>query len=104
MTVCAAIDRNGYQPVHRPDHSQPPRPGDSAWNNLHCRNRRIYDDPARLAAARNTRPYLIQQYSRQLYGESAMIRSIAVPIRVFGKHWGAVRTTYKIGLLAPTAS
>jgi methyl-accepting chemotaxis protein len=104
MTVCAAIDRNGYQPVHRPDHSQPPRPGDSAWNNLHCRNRRIYDDPARLAAARNTRPYLIQQYSRRLYGESVMIRSIAVPIRVFGKHWGAVRTTYKIGLLAPTAS
>ena len=28
-----------------------------AWNERNCRNRRIYDDPARLTAARSTRPY-----------------------------------------------
>jgi methyl-accepting chemotaxis protein len=103
MTVCAAIDRNGYLPVHRPDHSKPQRPGETEWNSRNCRNRRIYDDPARLAAARNTRPYLIQQYPRHLEHETLMIRSIAAPIRVFGKHWGALRTTYKIGQ-APTRS
>ena len=96
MTLCATIDRNGYLPVHRPNHSQPQRAGDSEWNDRNCRNRRIYDDPARLAAARNTRPYLVQQYPRQLENGTFMIRSIAAPIRVFGKHWGAVRTNYKV--------
>jgi methyl-accepting chemotaxis protein len=97
MMLCAAIDRNGYLPVHRPQHSQPQRPGEAEWNNYNCRNRRIYDDPARLAAARNTRPYLIQQYPRHLENETLMVRSIAAPIRVFGKHWGAIRCSYKIG-------
>jgi methyl-accepting chemotaxis protein len=100
MTLCSAIDRNGYIPVHRPEHSQTQRPGDSVWNARHCRNRRIYDDPARLAAARNTRPYLIQQYLRARESDTLIIRSVAAPIRVFGKHWGAVRCTYKVGRLA----
>ncbi len=94
VTVCAAIDRNGYLPVHRPSQSQPQRPGDVAWNESNSRNRRIYDDPARLAAARNTRPYLIQEY---LIGHSTtMVRSISAPIRVFGKHWGAARINYSL--------
>jgi len=97
MTLCAAIDRNGYLPVHRPHHSQPQRPGEPDWNDHNCRNRRIYDDPARLAAARNTRPYLIQQYPRHLEHETLLIRSVAAPIRVFGNHWGAIRCTYKVG-------
>jgi methyl-accepting chemotaxis protein len=97
MILCATIDRNGYLPVHRPVHSQPQRPGEREWNHINCRNRRIFDDPARLAAARSTRPYIIQQYPRHLERETVMIRSVAAPIRVFGKHWGAVRTTYKIG-------
>ena len=96
MTLCAAIDRNGYLPVHRPKHSQPQRPGEPAWNDRNCRNRRIYDDPARLAAARSTRPYLIQQFRHEREGEMLLIRAIAAPIRVFGKHWGAIRTTYRV--------
>jgi methyl-accepting chemotaxis protein len=92
--LCVAIDRNGYIPVHRPHHSQPQRPGDVEWNAIYCRNRRIYDDPKRLAAARNTRPCLIQQYSREYDKKTQVLRPIAVPIRVFGKHWGAVRVSY----------
>ncbi len=92
--LCVAIDRNGYIPVHRPAHSQPQRPDDIEWNAVHCRNRRIYDDPKRLAAARNTRPYLIQQYSREYDKKTQVLRPIAAPIRVLGKHWGAVRMSY----------
>lgn len=94
--LCVAIDRNGYIPVHRPHHSQPQRPGDVEWNATHCRNRRIYNDPKRLAAARNTRPYLIQQYSREYDSKKQVLRPIAVPVRIFGKHWGAVRVSYVI--------
>jgi methyl-accepting chemotaxis protein len=94
--LCVAIDRNGYIPVHRPHHSQPQRPGEVEWNAVHCRNRRIYNDPKRLAAARNTRPYLIQQYSREYDDKKQILRPIAAPVRVFGKHWGAVRVSYVI--------
>ena len=94
VTVCAAIDRNGYLPVHRPSQSKPQRPGEVAWNETNSRNRRIYDDPARLAAARSTRPYLIQEYL--IEHSTTMVRSISAPIRVFGKHWGAARINYKI--------
>lgn len=96
MVLCIAIDRNGYIPVHRALHSQPQRPGDVEWNASHCRNRRIHDDPTRLGAARNTRPYLIQQYSRQYEGKNQVLRTISAPIRVFNKHWGALRISYEM--------
>jgi methyl-accepting chemotaxis protein len=96
MTLCAAIDRNGYIPVHKPKHSLPQRPGETHWNERHCRHRRIYNDPLRLTGARSTRPYTIQQFKHERAGEMLLIRAVAVPIRVFGKHWGAIRTTYRI--------
>jgi methyl-accepting chemotaxis protein len=96
LTLCSAIDRNGYIPVHRSKHSQPQRPGDPQWNDRNCRNRRIYDDPLRLTAARSTRPYTIQQFQHEREGKIISIRAVAAPIRVFGKHWGALRTTYKV--------
>jgi methyl-accepting chemotaxis protein len=97
MLFCAAVDRNGYLAVHNKVYSQPQRPGDVTWNTAHCRNRRIFDDRAGLSAARNVRPYLIQNYPRDMGGGVIVVmREIDVPIRVFGKHWGAFRTAYKI--------
>ena len=96
MIFCAAVDRNGYLGVHNNIYSQPQRPGDVTWNTAHSRNRRIFDDRARLSAARNVRPYLIQNYPRDMgNGVLILMREIDVPIRVFGKHWGAFRTAYK---------
>ncbi len=101
MVLCVAIDRNGYIPVHRSLHSKPQRPDDPAWNAVNSRNRRLYDDPHRLGAARNTRPYLIQQYMRDYGNGKQILRTVAAPIRVFGKHWGAARTSYELFLDAP---
>lgn len=96
MAFCAAVDRNGYLPVHNRVYSRPQRPGDVAWNTANSRNRRIFDDRAGLAAARNVRPYLIQSYPRDMgNGVVVMMREVDVPIRILGKHWGAVRTAYK---------
>ena len=97
MFFCAAVDRNAYLSVHNKVYSQPQRPGDVTWNTAHCRNRRIFDDRAGLSAARNVRPYLIQNYPRDMGGGVIVVmREIDVPIRVFGKHWGGFRTAYKI--------
>ena len=97
MIFCAAVDRNGYLPVHNLLYSQAQRPGEIAWNMANARNRRIFDDRAGLTAARNVRPYLIQNYPREMgNGVTIMMREIDAPIRVFGKHWGGFRTAYRL--------
>jgi methyl-accepting chemotaxis protein len=94
---CVAIDRNGYLPVHNRIYSHPQRPGDVAFNTANSRNRRIFNDPAGLAAGRNQRPYLIQSYARDMGGGiTVMMREIDVPIRIRGRHWGGFRTAYKL--------
>jgi methyl-accepting chemotaxis protein len=97
MAFCAMVDRNGFLPVHNKIYSHPQRPGDVAWNTANSRNRRIFNDPAGLAAGRNVRSYLIQSYARDMgNGNTVMMREIDVPIRVQGRHWGGFRTAYKL--------
>jgi methyl-accepting chemotaxis protein len=97
MVFCAATDRNGYLPVHNKKFSQPQKPGDPAWNAANARNRRIFDDRAGLAAARNTRPFLIQSYPRDMgNGTVVMMKEVDAPIRVRGRHWGCFRTAYRL--------
>jgi methyl-accepting chemotaxis protein len=97
MVFCVMIDRNGYLPVHNNIYSHPQRPGDVAWNTAHSRNRRIFNDPAGLAAGQNQRSYLIQSYARDMgNGITVMMREIDVPVRVNGRHWGGFRTAYKL--------
>ncbi|MBR0755962.1 methyl-accepting chemotaxis protein [Bradyrhizobium jicamae] len=97
MAFCVMIDSNGYLPVHNKVYSHPQRPGDVAWNTANSRNRRIFNDPAGLAAGRNQRAYLIQTYARDMgNGNTVMMREIDVPIRVRGRHWGGFRTAYKL--------
>lgn len=97
MVFCAMIDRNGYLPVHNKIYSHPQRSGDVVWNTANSRNRRIFNDPAGLAAGRNLRSYLIQSYARDMgNGKTIMMREIDVPVRVNGRHWGGFRTAYKL--------
>ncbi|MBR0792334.1 methyl-accepting chemotaxis protein [Bradyrhizobium manausense] len=97
MAFCAMVDRNGFLPVHNKVYSHAQRPGDTAWNTANSRNRRIFNDPAGLAAAHNLRSYLIQSYARDMgNGNTVMMREIDVPIRVQGRHWGGFRTAYKL--------
>ena len=96
IVFCAAVDRNGYLPVHNKIYSRPQRSGDVAWNTANARNRRIFDDPAGLAAGRNQRSYLIQSYARDMgNGTTVMMREIDVPIRVNGRHWGGLRLAFR---------
>lgn len=97
MIFCACIDRNAYLPVHNAKYSRPQQLGNIAWNTAHSRNRRIFDDRAGLAAGRNSRAYLIQNYPRDMgTGVTIMMTEIDAPIRVHGKHWGGFRTAYKL--------
>ena len=81
-----ALDLNGYAPAHTTRCSQPPTQ-DAVHDLAASRDRRIFDDPVSLRAAQNTRPFLLQTYTRDT-GEHLV--SLALPIRVRGRHWGAL--------------
>jgi methyl-accepting chemotaxis protein len=95
IVFCAAVDRNGFLPTHNRKFSQP-QSSDVAWNTANCRNRRIFDDRVGLAAARNTKPFLLQSYRRDMGGGVFVpMKDVSAPIMVRGRHWGGLRLAYK---------
>ncbi len=97
IAYSAAVDRNGYVPVHNKIYSEP-QGGDPDWNFRHSRNRRIFDDRAGLAAARNLHGVLVQTYPRHIgSAEVEMMKDLSAPIMIQGRHWGAVRIGVPLG-------
>lgn len=96
IVFCAAVDRNGYLPTHNLVYSRP-QGDDPVWNAANCRNRRIFCDRTGLGAGRNTRPFLLQTYRRDMGGGAfALMKDISAPITVKGRHWGGLRIGYKV--------
>jgi methyl-accepting chemotaxis protein len=96
VVFCAAVDRNGYLATHNHKYSQKQRPDEPVWNTANCRNRRIFSDRAGLSAARTSREYLLQTYDREMGdGVVVTLKQIDVPIKVQGRHWGAVRAAFR---------
>jgi methyl-accepting chemotaxis protein len=97
MVFCAAVDRNGYLPVHNMIWSKPQRPGDPVWNAANARNRRIFDDRQGLTAARSTRPFTVTIYRRDMGGgKVTVLKELVAPITVSARHWGGFRMAYRL--------
>lgn len=84
---CLAVDTNGYGATHNSWYSKAPS-GDAAVDLVNSRDKRIFNDPAGLRAARNTQRFLLQTYARDT-GE--IMTELDVPIMVNGRHWGGLR-------------
>ncbi|MFK7762835.1 MAG: methyl-accepting chemotaxis protein [Roseobacter sp.] len=94
IVFCAAVDVNGYLPSHNKKFSQNPT-DDPVWNTANCRNRRIFDDRVGLKAGRNTEPFLLQVYRRDMGGGTfKMMKDLSAPIKVQSRHWGGLRLAY----------
>ncbi|MBD3844304.1 methyl-accepting chemotaxis protein [Bosea sp. OAE752] len=96
LSFAVAGDRNGYVPVHNAAHSLPPRRGEPGWNATYARNRRIYDDRVGISFGRSVRPFLVQRSLQDLGRGLEAFSEIGAPIRVRGRHWGGVRTAYRL--------
>jgi len=97
IVFCAAVDRNGYLPMHNIKSSHPQRPGEVEWNTINSRYRRIFSDRVGLACGKNTDPFLVQTYRRDMGGGVfAMMKDVCAPIWVNGRHWGGLRIGYKV--------
>lgn len=96
IAFCCVVDRNAYLSTHNLRYSEP-QGDDPVWNTAHARNRRFFDDPTGLAAARTREPYLLQTYRRDMGGgHFVLMKDVASPIYVHGLHFGAVRIGYEI--------
>jgi methyl-accepting chemotaxis protein len=94
IVFCVTVDRNGYLPTHNRKFSKP-HGADVAWNTANGRNRRIFDDRVGLSAGRNTRPFLLQTYRRDMGGgQYCLMKDVSAPITVQGRHWGGLRLAY----------
>jgi methyl-accepting chemotaxis protein len=95
IVFCAALDRNGYLPTHNRVYSKP-QGDDPVWNAANCRNHRIFNDRTGLGAGRNTRPFLLQTYRRDMGGGNfVLMKDVSAPIVVKGRHWGGFRVGFK---------
>jgi methyl-accepting chemotaxis protein len=95
IVFCVAWARSGYLPTHNPDYRRP-QGSDPVWNAAHCRNRRIFKDRAVQRVSRNTKPFLLQTYRRDMGGGVfALLKDLSAPIYVRGRHWGAFRMGYR---------
>ncbi|MDG0855216.1 methyl-accepting chemotaxis protein [Roseateles puraquae] len=95
IVFCIAADRNGYIATHNRKYCQAQRPGDTVWNTANSRYRRIFNDRTGLASARNTRPFLLQTYRRDMGGgRFVVLKEAAAPIVVQGRHWGGLRLAF----------
>jgi methyl-accepting chemotaxis protein len=95
VVFCAAVDRNAFLPTHNAKFSKP-QGGDPVWNTANCRNRRIFNDRTGMAAAQNSRRFLMQTYRRDMGGgKSVLMKEVDAPIRVHGRHWGNLRMAYQ---------
>ena len=96
IAFCAAVDRNGYLPTHNLIYSKP-QSDDPVWNAGNCRNHRIFNDRTGLGAGRNTKPFLLQTYRRDMGGGSfVLMKDLSAPITVKGRHWGGLRIGYRV--------
>jgi methyl-accepting chemotaxis protein len=94
VVFCAAVDRNGFLPTHNAKFSKP-QGRDPVWNAANCRNRRIFADRTGLAAGRNSHPFLLQSYRRDMGGgKKVVMKDLSAPILVGGRHWGGLRLAY----------
>jgi len=82
-----AVDINGYAPTHNKKYSRKPT-GDVQMDTINSRDKRIFKDHAGLRAAKSELPFLMQTYARDT-GE--ILNDFSMPIKVNGKHWGALR-------------
>ncbi|WP_425229806.1 methyl-accepting chemotaxis protein [Sphingomonas sp.] len=88
-------DVNGYLPTHVSERSLPPRPGDAAWNDMHCRNRRIFMDPATQRAIDSTDSFSMSVYQLERSSQRTMVKSVFVPLFFDGRRWGNFEIAYR---------
>ena len=93
FAIC--VDRNGFAPTHNSRYAQP-LTGDPRTDLTNSRDKRLFNDPTGLRAARNDKSLLLQTYMRDT-GE--VLCDLSMPIALNGKPWGSIRLGFDPAIL-----
>lgn len=93
--VAFVVDQRGYCPVNNSWFSKKPS-GDPAVDLMTSRDKRMFEDPSGLRAARNTERFLLHTYVRDT-GE--IMTEIDSPIFVGGRLWGNLRLGFDASVM-----
>jgi len=94
--VCS--DVNCYVPTHQTARSQPQRPGQTEWNMLNSRNRRILTDDATQRAIASDQSFMMAVYRLEGEGDDySLLKTVFVPLRFQGRRWGNFEIAYVDG-------
>jgi len=85
FAIC--VDGNGYAPTHNSRYARP-LTGNPEQDLARSRDKRLFDDPTGIRAARNQKNLLLQTYMRDT-GE--ILCDLSMPLVLDGRHWGSVR-------------
>lgn len=91
MVYVILADANGYVPTHNSKYSQA-LTGNKDYDAKHNRTKLLFNDRTGLAAAKNTAPFLLQEYQRDT-GET--ILDLSIPISIRERHWGCIRVGFR---------
>jgi methyl-accepting chemotaxis protein len=95
IIFCVCLDRNAYLPTHNRKFSQPQRQ-DPVWNAENSRNRKIFTDRNSVAAGRNTKPFVLLTFRRDMGGgKFVLMKYLTSPIYIQGRHWGGMSIGYR---------
>ena len=94
VTLCFAVDNNGYVPTHNQKFAKPQGP-DPEWNKGNCRNKMIFNESRMIDVIRSKKPFLLTAQRRDFgNGNFMLVKSVQVPLILRGRFWGAVLTAY----------
>jgi methyl-accepting chemotaxis protein len=91
LVFAIACTQQGYVPTHNQAFSRA-LTGDPAFDTVHNRTKRKFDDRTGIRCGSHQQPVLLQTYTRDT-GE--LMHDLSVPIMVKGRHWGGLRLGYK---------
>ncbi|MCX5785527.1 MAG: SpoIIE family protein phosphatase [Elusimicrobia bacterium] len=93
FTYAVMVDINGYVPAHNSIYNRP-LTGDFAFDLLHNRTKRIFNDEVGIKSASHAENnYFLQIYKRDT-GE--LMWDVTFPVLVKGRHWGAFRVGFSM--------
>ena len=87
LVYAVLVDKNGYVASHNQRYSQP-LTHDRSVDFVNNQTKRFFNNHVEILAARNTEAFLFQRYEGDS-GETLV--DLAVPVKVRGRHFGAVR-------------
>jgi len=94
ITLCFAVDENGYAPTHNLKFAKPQGP-DPEWNKGNCRNKTIFNDARLIEVIRSRKPFKLTAQRRDFgNGKFMLVKGAQAPLTVRGRFWGAILVAY----------